>query len=402
MKRLIIYNDYAYISGGAGKVAFDSAIAFAKNGYDVTFFSGTGPESPLLEKNNIKSICLHQPDMLSDKNKIGAAIRSIWNRKAYKKTLSLLKEYDYNDTAIIVHGFSKTLSTSIFAAFKKTKFKVFLTLHDYFAACPNGGFYNYQEQKSCQLVPMSYTCLRCNCDARSYAQKIYRYIRQIFVRYNLKGNKMNMHALCVSDNSRSLMEPFVKDFFSSYNVLINPVDIYQGDYVNIIDNDYYLFVGRLSEEKGIRDFCRVITELNLKGVVLGEGYLMEEMKLSYPNIVFKGWCNDEQKEKSIKQAKCLIFPSKIHETFGLSVAELLSYGIPCVVSEGLGCTALIYHKQNGLVFQMGNYIALKHCICEFESMDLRNLMDSTRNSFDRSYYTIDNYVKRFKKIVCSV
>ena len=70
VRNIIVINDFAQPTGGAGKVAFDVAIALAKNGFRVVFFSGTGPESDLLQINNIMSVCLQQPDMLSDSNKV--------------------------------------------------------------------------------------------------------------------------------------------------------------------------------------------------------------------------------------------------------------------------------------------------------------------------------------------
>lgn len=391
---IILFSDFAYPYGGAGKVAFDSAIAFAQKGYNVIFFSGTAPESELLMNNGIKSICLHQPDMLSDRNRLNAAIRSIWNHKAYCATKKILLEFDNKDTLIIVHGYAKTLSTSIFAAFKKTKFKVFVVLHDYFAACPNGGFYIYPEHKNCLIVPLSLKCVTCNCDARSYSQKIYRCLRQLFIKHNLQGNKKYLHAINVSDLSGRIMAPYIKDYFASYSTLQNPIDVYTGKYVDITKNNKYIFVGRLSQEKGIRDFCRVITELQLEGVVLGDGYLLSELKEAYPNIVFAGWADKVKKEIFVKKSKCLIFPSLVHETFGLTIAEMLSYGIPCIIPDGCGASSLVNDGVNGYVYNMGDYNALKTCVEKFEACDLEQIQTNTRNSFVRENYSLNVYIER--------
>ena len=50
------------------------------------------------------------------------------------------------------------------------------------------------------------------------------------------------------------------------------------------------------------------------------------------------------KIEEVRKAKCVIFPSKVHETYGLIVPESLSYGIPCIVPTGCGATSLI---ENG-------------------------------------------------------
>lgn len=392
-RNIVVFSDFAYPYGGAGKVAFDSAIAFAKKGYIVTFFSGTGPESELLLNNGIRSICLRQPDMLSDKNKFKAAVRSIWNHKAYYETKRILRKCD-NNTLIIVHGYAKTLSTSIFAAFKRKNIKVLVVLHDYFAACPNGGFYIYPKHKNCIVSPMSLECITCNCDARSYSQKIYRCLRQLFIKHNLQGNKKNLHAINVSDLSGQMMAPYIKDYFASYNTLQNPIDIYTGEYVEITKNKKYIFVGRLSQEKGIRDFCRVITELQLEGLVLGDGYLLSELKDAYPNIEFAGWADKVKKDKYVKNSKCLIFPSLVHETFGLAIAEMLSYGIPCIIPDGCGASSLVKDGVNGFVYNMGDYNALKACVEKFEACDLDVIQTNTRNSFVRENYSLNVYIEK--------
>jgi glycosyltransferase involved in cell wall biosynthesis len=341
---------------------------------------------------------MHQPDMLSDKNKLQAACRSIWNEKVYSSTLDLLRKFNPNNTVAIVHGFSKTLSTSIFAAFKRTSFNIIFILHDYFAACPNGGFYNYQKQCVCNYKPMSKKCILCNCDARSYMQKLYRCVRQLFVNHNIKGNKKHLYAYNVSKLSGNLMAPYIKNWFKEYGTLYNPVDVNTSSYVDITQNRKYLFIGRLSEEKGIRDFCRVLTELHLDGIVIGDGYLLSELKLKYPQILFVGWKNGPEKLRYINQAKCLIFPSKCHETFGLVVPEILGYGVPCIVPDGCGASELIHNSINGFIFKMNNYEDLRKKILMFEDTNMCKIGESTTVSFHKEDYTLDAYIDKLEAL----
>ena len=63
IRNVLVFNDYAYLYGGAGKVAFDGAIALADIGYKVTFIAGTGSIDVSLLKHEIKCICLNQPDL---------------------------------------------------------------------------------------------------------------------------------------------------------------------------------------------------------------------------------------------------------------------------------------------------------------------------------------------------
>lgn len=393
IRNVLVFNDYAYLYGGAGKVALDGAMALADMGYNVSLLTGTGPVDACLSKHKIKCICLNQPDLLSDNNRFRAACRGVWNRKAYEVTKKLLKEYNPNNTIILIHGYSKTLSVSIFAAMKNSGFKVIYTLHDYFAACPNGGFYDFHHQKLCSFKPLSLKCICRNCDSRSYFQKLYRVVRQFVIRCCLKDSN-NFYAYNVSEMSKQIMEPYIANYFKVYDVLINPVDVNANDKFNINNNYTYLFIGRLSVEKGIEDFCKVITDLGLQGVVLGDGYLMEKLKKTYPNIVFKGWVDGKTKVQELSHAKCVIFPSKVHETYGLVIPESLSYGVPCIVPEGCGATNLIVEGKNGFIFKMGDYNDLKRKVLLMESVKISEMSNYINKNFHSELFSINNYVMK--------
>ena len=44
----------------------------------------------------------------------------------------------------------------------------------------------------------------------------------------------------------------------------------------------------MAKEKGVEVFCKVITELNLKGIVVGEGSERLRLQKEYTNIIFTG------------------------------------------------------------------------------------------------------------------
>lgn len=54
-------------------------------------------------------------------------------------------------------------------------------------------------------------------------------------------------------------------------------------------------------------------------------------------------------------------PSEWEETFGFTVLEGLSYGIPVIVSNKVGAKDLITEGKNGYVVE-GNVQSLKNCI----------------------------------------
>lgn len=77
-----------------------------------------------------------------------------------------------------------------------------------------------------------------------------------------------------------------------------------------------------------------------------------------PRIKFTGWVTGKEKEYYIKTAKAFVFPSKCYETFGLSVAEMQSGGVPCIVPDMNAAAEQIIDGETGFIFQTGNLESL--------------------------------------------
>ncbi|MFC0904975.1 glycosyltransferase family 4 protein [Clostridium sp. MT-14] len=350
---IIIANDYAHITGGADKVAIISAISLAEKNYDVYFFSSVGPVSEELKCSNVNVICLNQNDILSNKNRFQAAIYGIWNIRARLKFKLLLKKLNNKFTIIHLHSFTKGLSTSIIREAINENFKLVLTLHDYFAVCPNGGFFNYNTNEICHLKPMSRKCILCNCDSRKYVHKIWRVLRQ---------NKQTKRGLLpsgidnyiyISEMSKNVLVSFLPPNAKLYYVK-NPVDIEKGKSVNVIKNNSFVYVGRLSKEKGCLLFAEAAKELNVNAVFVGDGELRDEIKRIYPESRITGWVDKMQVVNELDSTRALVFPSLLYETLGLTALEAQARGIPVIVSDACAVREVVKNRRTGLWFKRGD------------------------------------------------
>lgn len=141
MKNILIISDYSKINGGAAKVAIQTAVGLAKLNYNVYFFAGdSSPCEELIKYKNIKCINLCLPDLLSG-SKCYMFFTGIYNKKVKDSLLILLNSLELKDTRILVHSWTKVLSPSIFSVLAKKNTKFYITCHDYFLNCPNGGFF---------------------------------------------------------------------------------------------------------------------------------------------------------------------------------------------------------------------------------------------------------------------
>lgn len=331
VKTVIIVNDFNYTQGGASKVAIDTAKALKEKGLNVIFFSAVNSEDEKID--GVQYVTTNQKEALKEKNRMKGIVNGIYNFTARKKLKELLLKLEKDSTVIHVHGWTKALSSSVFDIAFKMDFKVVLTLHDYFTACPNGGYFDYRNNQICHLKPLSWKCIKCNCDSRNYGFKIYRLIRQFVQNKVVRLNKKLENVISISQFSEDILKCTLEKNVRITRIY-NPIDMDGNEEkVNLEKNESYLYVGRVSKEKGVDLFCQAITELDLKGIVVGNGEEKERLEKKYPNIEFVGWKNKKEVKEYMKRAKALIFPSKWYECAPLTIIEAQVLGIPCIVSE---------------------------------------------------------------------
>lgn len=356
IKNVVIVNDRNYIEGGSDKVAIYTAQELSKKGIKVIFFSASNTNDS--EIDGIQYVYTEQCEALKEKNKLKGVINGIYNFKAKKEFKKLLKSLNPNNTVIHIHGWTKALSSSVFDIAFKMKFKVVLTMHDYFIACPNGAYFNYKENAICHLKPLSFKCIKCNCDSRNYGFKLYRIIRQFVQNKIVKLNDRLEYAISISEFSEKILKNTLGKN-TKVTRIYNPIDTHQKMGKSNIRKGYFLYVGRVTQEKGVEIFCKAITDVNEKGIVVGEGRELERLRKEYPNITFTGWKNSTEVAKYIEESEALIFPSIWYETAGLTVIEAQKLGIPCVVNRN---TAASEFLEYGNLYS--DYEELKKCLQE--------------------------------------
>ena len=269
-------------------------------------------------------------------------------------------------------------------------YKVVLTLHDYFIACQNGGFFNYKDNKICQLKPLSCNCICTNCDSRNYAFKLYRIVRQFVQKKVVRLNDNISNVIVISKFSENILRKSLNRTIKVTKIY-NPIDLDTNKLsIDYKKNTYYLFVGRLSKEKGADIFCKAISELNLDGIVVGDGSEKNFLEKKYPKIKFVGWLESDKVKEYMKQAKALIFPSRWYEGAPLTPLEILQYGIPCIISEDCAAIDYIFNDCNGISFSIKKD-DINQKILEFENR-------KEKIDIDISQFINNDYIEEILKL----
>lgn len=107
----------------------------------------------------------------------------------------------------------------------------------------------------------------------------------------------------------------------------------------------FMFLGRLAKEKSIEEFLKL--ELPGSKLVIGDGPEREHLESTYgKGALFVGYQKGPDLVRWLSQATVCVFPSRT-ETFGLSMVEALSCGIPVAAHKVLGPQDIITHGVDG-------------------------------------------------------
>jgi glycosyltransferase involved in cell wall biosynthesis len=353
---IVMLCDHAHVSGGLAQVAHASARALRQRGHRVILFAAVPPVATALTEADVEVHCLGQRDLLGEPSMLTAAGRGVWNREANRQLKALLGTLALHDTVIHVHGWSKALSPSALSAAHRSGAAVVHTLHDYVALCPNGALYDYVKDRNCPYRPMSVTCAFCNCDVRQYTHKLWRLARHATLGAS-GGGLAGRDIICISERQQEILRPLLPQGTLMHYVP-NPVDIADRGPADVAAHDAFLFVGRLSHEKGPELLARAARRTGLKATFVGDGPARPAVARALPDATITGWIDVADVATRLRRARALVFPSLWYETFGLVVQEALANGVPPIVSDNTTSASMIDHGANGLLFHSGEIDSL--------------------------------------------
>jgi glycosyltransferase involved in cell wall biosynthesis len=348
-----VINDFAGVTGGTDRVALTEAAELARRGHDVTLIAGHGETDPDLLDAGVTVHRTGQHATLSDPRRVRAAAQGVWNRPSRTLVHKVLASADRGDTLVHVHGFVKVLSPSVVRAAVDSGLPTVVTLHDYFAACPNGGFFNYQTNEVCHLTPLSPRCIATNCDARSYSHKLWRVARAGVQRWAAKMPSGVRSFIAPSRLAGEILAPFLPAG-ATLHILPNAATDERLPAVDPSANRPFVFVGRLQPDKGPVVFADAARQANVAATFVGSGDLSQAIRDANPQAQLTGWLSAEQVQAVIRGARAVVNASLWYETQGLSAHEAAANGIPAIVSDVTVLRDAVVDEVTGLWFRGGD------------------------------------------------
>ncbi|HEY1931251.1 MAG TPA: glycosyltransferase [Acetobacteraceae bacterium] len=356
---VVVLNDFCHVQGGASRVAVDEAVALHQRGLDVTFMGAVGPVCTELRDAGLRVICLDQPELADMARHPRVLPQTLWNHRAYRAMQQTLGALDPRCSVVHLHGYTKALTTAPALAARRAGFPIVCTLHDFFAACPNGAFYDYRRQQPCMLQAMSVSCALTACDKRHQLHKAYRVVRGLAQRHVAQFPASVRDYITLSQRSGALLRPYLPAD-ARYYPLANIIDVDPARPVDVATNRALLVVGRLDAEKGVELAAEAAHRAGLPITFVGDGPCRTAVEARGARVT--GWLDAAGVRRELSSARCLVFPSLWYETYGLVVAESAACGVPAIVSDIAAPAERIAHGEDGWIFHSGDLDDLIRCM----------------------------------------
>jgi glycosyltransferase involved in cell wall biosynthesis len=167
----------------------------------------------------------------------------------------------------------------------------------------------------------------------------------------------------------------------------------------IEDTNYYynrtetrhgaLFVGRLSEEKGVRTLVEAWHGIDYPLSIVGDGPLKAELRKHSPsNITFHGSLMRTECLGLMAKSAFLVFPSVCYEGFPLSLLESFSVGTPCIATDLGPRHEMVKNYYNGLLYPANDIVSLRDKVrILIENHELREMMGRNARDYYLAHYT---------------
>ena len=385
--KILLINKFHYLRGGAEKAYFDTARILEAHGHTVAFFSMHHPKNikTPFEKYFVEYVDYHHK--YSIQNRFLYALRILWNREAQKNLEKLIQ--DFQPDVAHLHNIYHQLSPSIIATFKKNSIPMAMTLHDYKLISPNYSLF----VRGHTWEGGGYKCLRDCCVGDSFLRSLVCSLEYILHRTLGVYKKVDLFL----SPSHFLKEKFQeRGFRGDIRVIHQPVSLTE-QIVPVMDKEeYFVYAGRLSQEKGVTTLIEAISKTkNSRLKILGDGpqkkFLEQYAQESDvgDRIEFLGHLSYEQAQQETKKAKAVIIPSLWYENMPYALVEALGAGHIVITSRRGGMKERIHHKENGLLFEPGNAKELAYLLEHIDSFDLSGMQEKARESvkgFEKNVY----------------
>ncbi len=334
-KILIIHNKYQHVGGE--DIAVENEVELLRNHYEV---------EELYFSNKIENIYEFIKIVIFNSNSKGLS--------KFKKKIN-----EFKPDVVYVHNTWFNASLGIFSYMIKNNVKFFLKIHNFRYFCSK----NFLLKNHLKNKNFCEACGKTRSDNlffNKYFQESY-FKSLMVIRYGIKYFKI------IQKNSFPIfvLTNFHKKFLQNLGIESSRIRVVN-NYLHITNSeisdhkeDYLVYAGRISEEKGVKELINSFLDSELKDYklkIIGEGPILDELKNSNlpERIEFLGSLTNSETHKIIKKSICVVSSTKLYEGQPTVLCEASCLGVASIFPDSEGILEF-FPNNTELSFKQYNY-----------------------------------------------
>jgi glycosyltransferase involved in cell wall biosynthesis len=333
MKILLVHNKYL-LSGGEDSV-LESEFQLLKR-------YGNRVELYIRDNRDI----LHR-------SKAKIAIDAVWSSKTVKDMNLLLSKFEPD--IVHVHNTLPLISPSIYWVCNRFHIPIVQTLHNFRFMCLNALL--LREGEICEdcIGKIPWKGVFNSCYRSSVSQSAVLAITNVIHKQIKTYEHKVTHFIALNEFSKKI---FIRGGIPGKKLSVKPNFVEIEDTIDIQNTNSFLYVGRISQEKGIMCLVKACKQLNnYKVNVIGEGseeYLFSGMA----SIKVFGKIEKQSIYSEMKKSLALVVPSICYENFPRTIVEAFACGLPVITTRIGTMMTIVEDGVTGLLFERNNHIDL--------------------------------------------
>jgi glycosyltransferase involved in cell wall biosynthesis len=368
--RILVAHNFYQQAGGEDAVVNAEVEMLRARGHDVEIYGRTNED--IYEMPHIK-----------------VAGQTYWSRHTSKDIANLV--VTFKPDVIHVHNTFPLISPSIYWAAGKANVAVVQTLHNFRLLCPQAMF--LRNGKVCEdcLGNIPWRGIIHGCYRGSKSQTAV--LASMTTTHNLIGTWHKKVARYIALNE-FCRQKFIAGGLPANLIAVKPNFVDAPAINNSIRNGF-LFVGRLSQEKGISTLvaaAKLLKNAPISVAGIGEQSTLLENIEGLENL---GKLSSEAIFNKMGQSCALVMPSIWYENFPRTLVESFACGLPVIASRIGALAELVEDGVTGLLFEAGNPIDLAHKMqWALQNPDkMRQMGQNSLALYQAKYTPNQNYVQ---------
>lgn len=383
--KILQVNKFFYHKGGTETYLFSLISLLSKNGHQILGFSQKNKNNINIKGREffIDEINL---DKFYFKNifKIG---RIFWSFRARKNMIKLIKQEDID--LVHIHNIYHQISPSILPAIKKAGLPIVMTVHDF------------------KLISPGYT-LSAGKIRKKQKSFLARLIMSLEYFFHKSIKIYQKHVDLFIAPSIFVKDKLISQGFEADKIIVLPhfVEISHQP-IAWEEKDYIVCFGRLDDSKGIDILIKALAKIksSTKLKIIGNGPQASALKQLAKNlemekqIEFIPHCRQQELESLIAQSLFAVFPSLVHETFGLGLIESYFLGKPVIASKAGAFQENVIDGKTGLLIEPGDETSLKNALKKLILDDAgRKSMGESAKQYAQEKFTADYHLEKIMSV----